>query len=84
VLTGVPAKEVVTPDWSDNGSFLRVGMNAAALWAGEQPCCNHTPRDTIEKVQPDAVQRAGVLALAILRSYLSDGAPGSARQGPGA
>ncbi len=69
VEIGVPTREVVTPDWSDNGSFLRVGMNAAALWTGEQTCCNHTPQDTIEKVQPDAVQRVGKLALAILRSY---------------
>jgi aminopeptidase YwaD len=69
VETGVPTREVVTPDWSDNGSFLREGMNAAALWTGEQTCCNHTPRDTIEKVQPQAVDRVGRLALAILRSY---------------
>jgi Iap family predicted aminopeptidase len=69
VEIGVPTREVVTPDWSDNGSFLREGMNAAALWSGEQPCCNHTPRDTIEKVQTDAVSRAGRLALMILSSY---------------
>lgn len=69
VEIGVPTREVVTPDWSDNGSFLREGMNAAALWTGDQTCCNHTPRDTIEKVQPDAVGRVGRLALAIIRSY---------------
>jgi len=69
VEIGVPTKETVTPDWSDNGSFLRDGLNAAALWTGDQTCCNHTPRDTIDRVQPDAVSRAGRLALAILRSY---------------
>jgi hypothetical protein len=69
VEIGVPTREVVTPDWSDNGSFLREGMNSASLWTGEQTCCNHTPRDTIEKVQPGALRRVGRLALAILRSY---------------
>lgn len=69
VRIGVPAKEIVTPDWSDNGSFLRAGLNAVSLWSGEQKCCIHSPRDTIEKVQPDAVSRAGRLALAIVRSY---------------
>jgi Zn-dependent M28 family amino/carboxypeptidase len=69
VEIGVPTKETVTPDWSDNGSFLRTGLNAAALWSGDQTCCNHTPSDTIDRVQPDAVGRAGRLAVAILRSY---------------
>jgi hypothetical protein len=69
VELGIPTRETVTPDWSDNGSFLREGLNAAALWTGDQTCCNHTPRDTIEKVQPDAVGRVGRLALAILKSY---------------
>jgi len=69
VEIGVPTKETITPDWSDNGSFLREGMNAVALWTGDQVCCNHTPRDTIDKVQPDALQRVGELASAILRSY---------------
>ena len=71
VETGVPTREVVTPDWSDNGSFLRASMDSASLWTGEQTCCNHTPQDAIEKVQPSAVDRVGRLALAILRSYSS-------------
>ena len=69
VRLGIATREIVTPDWSDNGSFLRAGLNAASLWTGEQPCCLHSPRDTIERVQPDAVARAGRLALAILRSF---------------
>jgi hypothetical protein len=63
------AFERVTPDWSDNGSFLRVGLNAAWLWTGDQRCCNHSPRDTIDRVQTASVERAGRLALALLRSY---------------
>jgi hypothetical protein len=59
----------VTPDWSDNGSFLRAGMNAAWLWTGELPCCYHNPRDTMDVVRPGDVDRSGRLALAILRSY---------------
>lgn len=66
---GIAARERVTPDWSDNGSFLSAGMNAAWLWTGDDPCCNHTPKDTMARVQPAAVDRSGRLALAILRSY---------------
>ena len=69
VELGIPTKETVTPDWSDNGSFLRAGLNAVSLWTGEQTCCMHTPRDTIEKVRPDDLARVGRLVLAILRSY---------------
>lgn len=66
---GIAVRERITPDWSDNGSFLREGMNAAWLWTGELRCCYHNPRDTIEVVRPPDVERAGRLALAILRSY---------------
>ena len=65
----IPARERVTPDWSDNGSFLTEGMNAAWLWTGELPCCFHNPRDTIDVVRPADVDRSGRLALAIVRSY---------------
>lgn len=66
---GIAVREKVTPDWSDNGSFLRAGMNAAWLWTGELPCCYHNPRDTIDVVRRPDVERSGRLALAILRSY---------------
>lgn len=66
---GIAVREQVTPDWSDNGSFLRHGMNAAWLWTGELPCCYHNPRDTIDVVRPGDVERTGRLALAIVRSY---------------
>jgi hypothetical protein len=69
VELGIPSRETVTPDWSDNGSFLREGLNASWLWSGDQPCCNHTPKDTIEKLQLSSVERAGLLSVAILRSY---------------
>lgn len=66
---GIPTATRVTPDWSDNGSFLREGMNAAWLWTGELPCCYHNPQDTIEVIRRDDLERAGRLALAIVRSY---------------
>jgi hypothetical protein len=66
---GIPVAVKVTPDWSDNGSFLRQGMNAAWLWTGELKCCYHNPRDTIDVVRPADVDRSGRLAMAIVRSY---------------
>lgn len=66
---GIPAQERVTPDWSDNGSFLTNGMNAAWLWTGDDRCCIHSPRDTVDRVRPADVERSGRLALAIVRSY---------------
>ncbi|HVL82093.1 MAG TPA: M28 family peptidase, partial [Actinomycetota bacterium] len=66
--TGVPVTERVTPDWSDHGPFLKAGMNAGWIWAGEDPLF-HSPRDTFDRVQPHLVERAGRLALAFLRSY---------------
>lgn len=65
---GIPAGERQTPDWSDNGPFLRAGLNAGWAWSGEDPV-KHTPDDTYEHVQPDAVDRAGRLMLAVARSY---------------
>ena len=66
---GIAVRERVTPDWSDNGPFLREGMNAAWLWTGELECCFHNPKDTIDVVRPADVERTGRLALAIVRSY---------------
>ena len=66
---GIAVKERVTPNWSDNGSFLTEGMNAAWLWTGDDPCCYHNLRDTIDRVQPHDLARSGKLALAIVRSY---------------
>jgi Zn-dependent M28 family amino/carboxypeptidase len=66
---GIPARERVTPDWSDNGAFLTNGMNAAWLWTGDDPCCIHSPRDTLDRVRPEDVERSGRLALALVRSY---------------
>jgi aminopeptidase YwaD len=66
---GIPVRERVTPDWSDNGSFLREGLNASWLWTGDVPCCYHNPKDTIDIVRIDDLRRSGRLALAIVRSY---------------
>ncbi len=66
---GIPADERVLPNWSDHGSFQAQGMNTAWLWTGEVPCCYHNPRDTIDNVRPGDVERAGRLAMAIVRSY---------------
>lgn len=65
---GIPARERVLPDWSDHGTFLKAGFNAGWLWTG-QDARFHSPRDTFDHVQPDAVGRSGRLALAALRSY---------------
>lgn len=65
---GVPARERVTPDWSDNGPFLRAGLNAGWVWSGEDRRY-HSPRDTFDHVQPESVDRAGRLLLAAVRSY---------------
>lgn len=67
----IPVRERETPDWSDNGSFLREGMNAAWMWTGELPCCYHNPKDTIDVVRAGDVDRSGRLALAMVRSYTS-------------
>lgn len=66
---GIDVRERVTPDWSDNGSFLTEGMNAGWLWTGDDPCCIHTPKDTIDRVRSADLERAGRVALATLRSY---------------
>jgi hypothetical protein len=66
---GIAVRERETPDWSDNGTFLREGMNATWLWTGEYRCCYHNPKDTIDIVRPGDVDRSGRLALAIVRSY---------------
>jgi hypothetical protein len=66
---GILTVERVTPDWSDNGSFLLAGLNAGWLWTGVDQCCYHSPKDTIDRVQPAAVARVGRLTLAYLRSY---------------
>ena len=63
------AKPRVTPDYSDHGTFIKAGMNAAWVWTGEDPCCNHSPRDTFEHVKREDVFRAATLVLAIVRSY---------------
>lgn len=65
---GIPAAERVTPDWSDNGTFLKAGLNAGWTWSGEDPAY-HSARDTLDHVRPDALERAGRLVLAAVRSY---------------
>ena len=66
---GIAAEERVLPNWSDHGSFAAQGMNTAWLWTGEDRCCYHNPRDTIERVRPADVERSARLALTIVRSY---------------
>jgi hypothetical protein len=64
----IPARDRVTPDWSDNGPFLRAGLNAGWLWTGDDPAY-HSQRDTYPHVEAEWVDRAGRLALTVLRSY---------------
>jgi aminopeptidase YwaD len=66
---GYPVKQRATPDWSDHGSFIREGMNAAWVYSGPYDCCYHNPKDTIAIVREDDVRRASTLSLAIVRSY---------------
>jgi peptidase M28-like protein len=68
---GYPAIAKVTPDWSDHGTFLKAGMDASWVWTGEDPCCNHSPRDTFAHVHRDDIARAATVAGAIVRSYSS-------------
>jgi hypothetical protein len=65
----IPAVEEVQPNYSDHGTFILANMDAAWIWAGDDLCCYHSPRDTMARVKPDEVDRAGRLALALLRSY---------------
>jgi Zn-dependent M28 family amino/carboxypeptidase len=66
--TGVRFSPTVQPAWSDHATFAREGMSAAWLWSGEDPAF-HSPRDTFDRVQPESVERAGLITLAFLRSY---------------
>ena len=66
---GYRVTQRVTPDWSDHGSFLRAGLNAAWVWTGDYPCCYHNPKDTMAIVRSDDLRRASTLSLAIVRSY---------------
>jgi hypothetical protein len=66
---GYDARPKVTPDYSDHGTFLKAGVDAVWIWTGEDPCCNHSVRDTFEHVKRSDVARAATLSLAIVRSY---------------
>jgi Zn-dependent M28 family amino/carboxypeptidase len=66
---GIPAKQRITPDWSDHGTFLKAGLNAAWVWTGDYKCCYHNPRDTTAIVRTGDLRRSSTLALAIVRSY---------------
>jgi len=65
----IPVVEEVQPNYSDHGTFVLANMDAAWIWAGDDLCCYHSPRDVFSRVQPQEVDRAGRLALALLRSY---------------
>jgi aminopeptidase YwaD len=65
----IPVVEEVQPNYSDHGTFILANMDAGWIWAGDDLCCYHSPRDTYVRVQPAEVDRAGRLALALLRSY---------------
>lgn len=59
---GVPHEQHVAGDVSDHGPFARAGIPAAWLWSGRHPAF-HTAGDTFDVVQPEAVDRAGRVAL---------------------
>ncbi|MGH2768369.1 MAG: M28 family metallopeptidase [Actinomycetota bacterium] len=62
---GVPVRTIVRGDVSDHVPFARRGIPSAWLWSGEHPSF-HKPMDTLEVVQPEALDRAGRAALAWL------------------
>lgn len=66
---GVPVIGEVQPNYSDHGTFVLANLNAAWVWAGDDFCCYHSPRDTMARVIPAEVDRVGRVALALLRSY---------------
>jgi hypothetical protein len=68
-IAGIDAYERVTPSWSDNGVFQSKGLNAVWLWTGLDECCKHSSRDTVDHLNAEAIERAGRLALAMVRSY---------------
>jgi hypothetical protein len=65
----IAAVERELPDWSDHGPFADAGLNTAWLWTGDVKCCYDNPRDTIDNVVPEDLERTGKVALAVVRSY---------------
>jgi Zn-dependent M28 family amino/carboxypeptidase len=64
---GVPASErVVGGLFSDHGPFEAAGYTVAWLWTGDHPTL-HTPRDTLDVVQPAALEAVGRVAWEALR-----------------
>ena len=66
---GFDARPEVQPNYSDHGTFLLANMDAAWVWAGDDNCCYHSPRDTMARVIRGEVDRCGRVALALVRSY---------------
>lgn len=67
---GVPASRRVEGDVSDHTSFSRKSVPAILLWTTRHASF-HKPSDTMQVVQQDAVERAGRLVLAWVRSRTS-------------
>jgi len=59
---GVAAGSLSRGDISDHTSYSRIGIPAVLLWTGEHVTF-HRASDTFDIVQPDALERAGALAL---------------------
>ncbi|MFN2389895.1 MAG: M28 family metallopeptidase [Actinomycetota bacterium] len=55
-------------DCSDNGPFERAGIAAGFTWSGPQPCCYHSPDDTIANMEPDDLGRTGRAVRAFVRA----------------
>jgi acetylornithine deacetylase/succinyl-diaminopimelate desuccinylase-like protein len=63
---GIPARERVLGDVSDNGPYERAGVPSALLWTGPEPNY-HGPGDLPPNVSRRALGRVGRLLLAALR-----------------
>ncbi len=46
-------------DCSDNGPFEHAGIPASFMWSGPQPCCYHSPDDTVPNMEPNDLERSG-------------------------
>lgn len=69
---GIPARAAGLPDnvGSDHQSFARLGVPVVFFTSGDFSAI-HTPRDTVDGVQPDELDRVGDLAFATIAALLS-------------
>ncbi len=65
-IDAVPA-ELPPNASSDHASFIQAGMQAVLIHRSEDPLL-HTPQDVIDRVQPDLLEQAARMGLALLQA----------------